>query len=347
MKGSLQAVAALLGIVPACVAIATIASLGLARGAGAAAVWASAAFLVLAPAAISALVAPRSRLLIFGLVAAGWSVALVVGTPIYFPGEGATAWTRPAHDAASPQGLLEVAEPTAEVVPGPARQLDDHEIALPYEGDGRSLSVEIAVEHGGVVRDIPMILDTGASLTTLPPWLLQELGASPPSDAPVLRFQTANGPREAPLVLLDKVWLGDMPIEGVAVSPCVACEDEQSMGLLGLNVTKGFNFTIDADRKEVIFTRRDDVDRLLDIKHWLDVNATITRMPGHVQVEVRVQHNGSRDVGSVTAGVRCEEQEWSVQMGGVKAGETVSQRRRLPAHEPCDRYVVDLLRADW
>ncbi|MFT7518068.1 MAG: putative aspartyl protease [Kiritimatiellia bacterium] len=347
VRRSLQVGAALMGLVPALVVIATIAGLGLPRGGPTIAIWISATALVLTPAIIAGIVAPTSRGYVFGGTVVGWSIALFATIPLYFPGEREAALYSLVGSGPEHRGEIEVAEATVDETPKPARDLEDHELALPYEGDGRSLSVEIAIEHNGVVRDISMILDTGASLTTLPPWLLAELGATPPADAPVLRFQTANGPRDAPLVLLDKVWLGDMPIEGVAVSPCVACEDDDSMGLLGLNVTKGFNFTIDSDRNEVIFTRRQGADRLLDLKHWLEVDATVTRMPRHVQVEVHVKNTGTRDVRSVTTAIRCEQQEWAVEMGSVAVGETTVQTRRLPSHEPCDRYLVDLLHGDW
>ena len=48
-----------------------------------------------------------------------------------------------------------------------------------------------------------------------------------------------------------------------------------------------------------------------------------------------------------TTSVRCEDQQWSVQLEGIDADEAVSERRKLPRHEPCAQYEIGVLSARW
>ena len=77
------------------------------------------------------------------------------------------------------------------------------------------------------------MLDTGATYTTLPSGVLLRLGRMPPTEAPRLTLNTANGERSAQVVLVDRVWLGDLHLDGVAVTSCEDCASSDNAGLLG------------------------------------------------------------------------------------------------------------------
>lgn len=367
VKPTAQVLASILGVLCAGVTLATLFGLGLHREASSLAVAAAATGLVLVPPLALAVAVKNHRVEVLGLAASLWSVAVFLALPIYFPGERADAMVTGLSLGSSDiepmaralAGAMpeepRVAEPEAPVaetlvvqpIPEPKAPLLEHQIALPYEGDGRRLSVEIAVEHGGETRELQFLLDTGATYTTMPSELLAKMGIRPSEDDPVITLHTANGTREARIVLLDRVWLGDLPMDGVAVATCDPCAGEDTVGLLGLNVTGGFNLTIDADRREVVFSRRADYSRHLDVKPFVDVGATISRLPGRVSVEARLDNRAHRPVTSAQASIHCREETWLVDLGEVGPGELGTASRRLPPHEPCERYQVGLHAASW
>lgn len=294
-----------------------------------------------------------------------WSTLLLLILPVYFPGERRSAvatglavvglgdLARALADHLPDEPIVALPEVPEAATPleAPALApltLEDHQIALPYEGEGRRLAVPVVFEHGGVTLDVEMMLDTGATYTTLPAAALATLGIHPGPDDPVVELQTANGPREASVVLVDEVWLGDIAVTGVAVATCEACAFSDTTGLLGLNVTGGFNMTIDADRREVVFSRRATVERRLDVRQFVDLSATFTTWPGgRVEIDVRLQNRASRDIAFATAEVACRDRTWEVPLGPVAAGAPARARRRLPAHEPCTQYGIGLASAAW
>lgn len=367
MPGWLQGLIAALGCIPALLAMAILAGLGLHREAAASAIATSTVAIVLGPPILAALLVPQRAAAVFGGVAAGWGALIITVVPVYFPGERDDAlvtglslgsndlggMARAVTDAIPPgPDIAEPETPVAESLvaqpaPAPATRLAAHEIALPYEGDGRRLSIEVAVEHGDEMRELQLLLDTGATYTTLPASILRDLGVRPDPDAPVLTLHTAAGEREARVVLIDRLWLGDLPTDGVAIAVCDACASDDTAGLLGLNVTGGYNLNIDADRHEVVFSRRAAFSRHLDIKPFIDVGATVRRLSGRVSVEASLTNDAPRTVESARTSIHCREETWLVDLGPAGPGEEVRARSRLPRHEPCERYQVGLHSAHW
>ncbi len=292
-----------------------------------------------------------------------WSVVLWITLPVFFPGErreaaatglsllGGSGIARTVADglpdeAHVSQPELAQAAVATPVEPPPPTPLSDAEIALPYEGEGRRLAVPVVFQHGGKTLEVYMMLDTGATYTTLPTSVLDELGID--HAGPVIRLHTANGERDAQMKLADRVWLGDLAIDGVAIATCDPCASKDTVGLLGLNVAGGFNLTIDADRQEVIFTTRASRERHLDVKQFTDLDATFTRYAGgRVEVEVTLENTSPRPVKSAVAAIHCGETTWKVPVEGVAAGDVGHSSRRLPEHEPCDRYEIALDSASW
>jgi len=343
--------------------------LGVHRQAASIAVSTTAILLVAGPALAVAAAAPRFRPLLFPLALAAWSVALFVSLPVYFPGERreavATGLTilglgtnlfglADRLVGALPQepewatAEVELAPPLVVDAPPPAAPLGADQIAIPYEGEGRHLSVPVTFGQGEVEREVDMMLDTGATYTTLSREVLEQLGVTPKDSDPIIKFTTANGEREAGLVLLDRVWLGDLRVDGVAVATCDDCAGGDNAGLLGLNVASGFNLSIDADRREVVFTRRTRFDRQLDIRHFIDLDATFTRTSsGRVEADVRLENRSPRTIEKATAAVRCGSSEWAVEFPEIPAGVLMNAGRRLGRHDPCDQYEIGLHEAYW
>jgi clan AA aspartic protease (TIGR02281 family) len=226
--------------------------------------------------------------------------------------------------------------------------LADHQIALPFEGAGRRLMVPVVFSQGGQEREVQMMLDTGATYTTLPLALLSDLGIAPREDSPTLTLHTANGERQAQLVLLDAAWLGDLQLSNVAIAVCDACGSDDVAGLLGLNITGGFNLNIDADREEVVFTRRPAFGRHLDVRPFLDVKASFVRFAGgRIEAKLEVHNLADREVKEAQVQVTCDRESFQLPTGPLAPSEEKVVLRRLPSHPPCSAYQVSVTDAEW
>lgn len=355
-------------LVPIVVAYGAALGLGLHRHGSPLAISAAATVLMFLPPVALSMVARRERAAVFAASAAIWAAVGLLMMPVYFPGERRDAVTTGlalffggqgqgvadsiASSLPDEQALAEpelaLAREVVEPPLPPGREIAAHEIVLPYEGEGRNLAIPVVFGNAGNELELSMMLDTGATYTTLDTETLNRLGIELADDDPVITLQTANGQRQAHIVIVDQVWLGDLLVEGVAIATCDACSARATAGLLGLNVAGGFNTTIDADRREVIFSRRREFDRRLDAKPFLALNASFARYPGgRVEVTVELANDGPRDILSSTAEVSCGERSWHVDLGPVDVDEVRVEKRKLPRHEACEAYRIQLDRAIW
>lgn len=312
-------------------------------------------------------------------VTAGLSFAVITVFPLYFPGERGEALARGLDLMGRPFGVegggalgrsldrllpavaagrrLDESLPVSPETPPPAAAPPprvaaedgvDH-VVLPYEGSGSALHVPVEFEGpGGAVAEVTMIFDTGASFTTLDTETLRALGVRVPADAPEVRVHTAAGERSSRLVLLPRVWLGGLPVEGLTIGVCDACATEQDAGLLGLNVSGRFLTTVDQARREIsLRPRQGPDDRLADVRYWVKLSATATRWPdGHTEAVVTIENNAERDILDATVELRCDEVR-AVPMGRIGAEQRVEREVRLPAGIDCDPYEVALSAARW
>lgn len=366
---SARAMLGLVALVPGVLLYAAAIGLGLHRHGQPWAVSLAATLAVFLPPLFAALAASRERFAAFAGATLVWAAAGLLLLPVYFPGErrdavstglallfGGGSWDELARSVAdtlpeepsvaTPElaTALEVVKP----LPPPPVELEDHQIALPYEGEGRNLAIPVVFRHGDRELEVTMMLDTGATYTTLSDAVLLELGITPSPTDPVIRMHTANGERDAHILAVDQVWLGDLALQGVAIATCDQCSSRETAGLLGLNVAGGFNMAIDADRREVTFSRRASFDRKLDIKPWVELDASFARYPGgRVEVDVDVRNGAQRAVAAATAAVRCADRRFAVELGRLPPGEVVNVRRKLPPHEACPAYEISLDTAAW
>lgn len=360
-----------LGLIPAAVAFAAVVGLGVAR---------AAPTLVLAGAAVGMIGVPVAGLWsLFGRgPAAGivalwaWNLGLLVGLPAFFPGEvpGAVAngfgalaalggrdaaataaragsvLAQPvAHAPVGRPPLAEAERAPPECPPAPVDLGSVDQVALPYEGQGHSLVIPVQFEDA----ELDMLFDTGATYTTLDRRSLARLGVKVPADAPEIEVRTANGPRTARLVLVPRLWVGGLLVEGVTVGVCDECADERTVGLLGLNVSGQFLVTVDTARKEVIFqVRPGAVDRVVDVSPWLDLKSTARLWAdGRTEVEVDARNRADRPVREARVGIHCGDEHYVVRLANLAAGERRVQTSALPRDADCPSYRVTLDSARW
>lgn len=359
----------LLALAPTILLYAAAVGLGLHRHGQPWAVSIAATVAVFMPPLFATVAVHKERVLAFATAALIWSCSALLLLPVYFPGErrdavttglallgGGSDWSELARsvadqlpdepEVAAPE-LASAVELDRPILP-PALPVGDDEIVLPYEGEGRNLAIPVVFRNGSREIEVMMMLDTGATYTTLSDDVLAQLGIEQSDSDPVIRLHTANGEREAHILAVEQLWLGDLRLEGVALATCNECSSKETAGLLGLNVAGGFNVAIDADRREVTFAKRSTFDRKLDIKPWLDLDASFSRYPGgRVEVEIDTMNRSSQDITSASAAVRCGEKRWVVDLGHLAPNQPTNVRRKLPAHEACEAYEISLAEATW
>jgi clan AA aspartic protease (TIGR02281 family) len=218
-------------------------------------------------------------------------------------------------------------------------------VALPYEGQGHSLVIPVVFGE----TEVPMLFDTGATVTTLSEEALTRLGVRVPADAPELKLRTANGERTARLVQVPEVWIGGMRVSPVTVGVCEECADGRVSGLLGLNVSGLFLVTVDSARKEVLFRARAEApDRVVDIAPWLGLDALATVFPdGRIEVEVTANNRSQHAVSMAEVGIHCGEDSFVGSFSDIPPSGRSVTRVRLPRRTDCEGYSVTLDHARW
>lgn len=88
----------------------------------------------------------------------------------------------------------------------------------------------------------PFLIDTGASDVLLPSKVAEELGLRAGPETRTIRYATANGVVDQPVLMLDAVEVGGARVEGVpaSISPSLG------VGLLGLSFFNHFTYRVDA-----------------------------------------------------------------------------------------------------
>jgi clan AA aspartic protease (TIGR02281 family) len=131
-----------------------------------------------------------------------------------------------------------------------ARDRDPGTVTLPYDPANNAITTRIFI--GG--QSLEVVIDTGATLTTIPSAFAQRLGLVKP-DSPVVRVDTANGEVEGRQVQVPSLQLGTIRLRGVEVVVLDLPGSLQGKGLLGLNVLRPLNMRIDDENRVLILQR--------------------------------------------------------------------------------------------
>ena len=382
MRKGLTLCLALLGLATCLVAFTALMGVGVLRDGPLSAVMLSAAAVVLLPVAAFG---QLSRNNVEGWVSALvlWPVMVYTALPLFFPGEradgvsagfgalaaitGSEESMRGAADfgegvasllgpellkgrppaVAAPVVAPEDAGPVS-VAPAISVQMGEEDsIALPYEGAGRSLKVPVVFDAQGS-HEMWMLFDTGATYTTLSRDRLESMGIGVPSDAPTIVLNTANGEVEAPIVLIERAWLGGFPVEGLTIAVCEDCKGDDHEGLLGLNVSGQFSVTLDPGRNEMLLKPAVGTDRTLDVAHWLDIGAMTYRYPdGRVEVEVDVASETERPISEAIVTIDCAGELFEAVVQDIPPLGESSARVALPRESGCEETLIQLKSASW
>ena len=128
------------------------------------------------------------------------------------------------------------------------------DVVVPLTKVGTSFLADVSFGN----RAIPMLLDTGASITSMSAAAIQNLGFQATGRS--IQISTANGLTSAPLYRADKVRLGRFDIEGLVVAEIDLGGDGNFQGLLGTDllnqVNQNYGYVIDNQQSALIFRRR-------------------------------------------------------------------------------------------
>lgn len=200
-----------------------------------------------------------------GLVAAGWLVTATLATAEVYrwvDADGRLHFTTELHEvpAAKRGAAWEEAVEKAQPSSPPSKSAAPPASRAPSTARSAAADSEVyvvEVERAGTGMVVPVrlndrvtaqfLIDTGASDVLLPSAVAEELGIRIGPETRRVRYATANGVVENPVVTLDSVDLGGARVEGVpaSVSPSLP------IGLLGLSFFHHFTYQIDAARGRV------------------------------------------------------------------------------------------------
>ncbi|MGI9317703.1 MAG: retropepsin-like aspartic protease family protein [bacterium] len=102
------------------------------------------------------------------------------------------------------------------------------------------------------MHELSLLLDTGASLTSVRAGKLRELGLTSPSDQEII-LNTAGGQIRSTLVQLNSLSVGGQPIRGLNIASLEHFEGEAD-GLLGMDYLRHFKFVIDQSNRSLHLT---------------------------------------------------------------------------------------------
>ena len=108
------------------------------------------------------------------------------------------------------------------------------------------VDIELWSDADNTYRDMSILLDTGASVTTISDFILTGIGYG--SYGKTINVTTASGTISVQTKTIRKIRIGSVEIDDVEVYAHDFPEECFSDGVLGMNVLGLFNFKVDMDR---------------------------------------------------------------------------------------------------
>ena len=109
--------------------------------------------------------------------------------------------------------------------------------------------------------DARLVLDTGASFTTVNLDVAKSLGIANDEPLRIVAAVTANGEVELPVYRIESIDVGGATVTNVEIGVCSACGADHLDGLLGLNFAADFVVTLDAQTRTLLLDpRRDGIE---------------------------------------------------------------------------------------
>lgn len=142
--------------------------------------------------------------------------------------------------------------PAGTIKPAKGQKTSENAV-VKFKKSGSTMVVNVNFENK---LTVPMIYDTGASITTLDAATAKRLGITG-RPARYVEVETANGITRQPIVKVSSIEVGGARVEGpLEVAICNTCSLSGASGLLGLNFSKAFITQIDPQAGTITFLPR-------------------------------------------------------------------------------------------
>jgi hypothetical protein len=141
---------------------------------------------------------------------------------------------------------------------------------LGFQRAGHEISLDVTLAESA---HCDFKVDTGASLNTVPAWVVKELGIEIDKDTPRISLVGISGkPALVPLIMMPSVRVGTVYVENVEM----AVLDTMSSGLLGMPFFNHFQVQIDPGKGELRLTEI-DLDKVDGVYGGMGEDAWRTR----------------------------------------------------------------------
>lgn len=241
--------------------------------------------------------------------------------------------------------------------PRPQVEQNQDALTISFAAEGNAILTKIELEGPAGKMEMPYLFDTGASFTTISSATAARLGIDVPEDAPTLKFNTASGPRESPMVYLPALTLGPVRLTGLLVSVCDGCTNERTEGLLGLNVMREFFVQLDYQAEHMRLiprSRKSTRNRAYDVTPvvTLDLDGRPEIWLGRVRWVVTVENRGTEPLTQVVPQVVFSDGQIlkgkpipTIEPGSV--GRSLVEGRRAHKEGEALSFTLKLAEARW
>lgn len=125
------------------------------------------------------------------------------------------------------------------------------EIKMEPMGNMVMLDLELWSKRVNRFRNMMVVFDTGASVTTISKDILYQLGYDV-SNCEKVRITTASGVAYVDIVRVERLKIGQFILEDIEVYAHTFPEESFSVGVIGLNVIINYRVTLDFKTRQII-----------------------------------------------------------------------------------------------
>jgi hypothetical protein len=253
----------------------------------------------------------------------------------------------PVAPAPAPEAPQRVALPEPSARPA-LPDLAAADETLPLRRVGEHLLVVAHLESRDGANDLPLIVDTGAAITTLTRRGADAVELERSDESPVVVLNGVGGRSEAQLAVVETLWLGDQAVGPLTVAVCDACLPVHGEGLLGIDVLSHFASEIDGDGLRLALRRSSRAPPRDLVTPFLRVAARLRIRPrGEVRGEIEVRNLAPVDVGDVRLTIECPHETFDFALDFLPADGDERVDVALPWGTECPEFRAAVASAHW
>lgn len=227
--------------------------------------------------------------------------------------------------------------------------------SVPFSFEQGAIVVQAELGNGRSSIPVRMVLDTGASLTTIAPADAAKLGLEVGPRTPSLHVQTASGEADYPLVVLASLRLGGVRVGPLAAAVCGPCAAGGSSGLLGLNFTRHFQMVVDNAAGRIRLNRKAArVDCRDELEPFLDMGDLTGSEEGDIMlVKARVSNLAPAAMAHLAFDITLQDASGRalnrrrVLLERLDAGASVPLEAAIATHPDVASFHIELAAGEW